>query len=217
MKQTTKELAAKAGAHIRNRLLSGVLVLVPLAITIFILWVCFDFITGFGRPLVRPWFGVKGDVPEYAVTFASAILMLLLIYVAGVATTHILGRRMIRLGQSLLLKLPVVKSIYSATRQVVDTFSTSSLGAAKCVVFVEFPRPGVLAPGFVTGNTEDPDGRTLYRVFVPAAVNPTSGFLLFLPKEQIQFTDISIEEGVKMLVSGGTIAPKQYHREPAPL
>jgi len=219
VKQSTKEIVSKVGAHLRTRLLSGILVLVPLAITLFILRVCFEFITGFGLPLVRPWFGEISEhgLTQYVVTLIAAALMLVLIYATGVITAHIVGRRLIRLGESLLLKLPVVKSIYSATRQVVDTFSAASLGSSRAVVFVEFPRPGALAPAFVTGITVDPDGKPLYRVFVPAAVNPTSGFLLFLPQEQLQFTDISVEDGVKMLVSGGTIAPKQYARVATPV
>lgn len=207
------ELAARIGRHIRNRMLSGVVVLVPLAITVLVLKLLYDFITAAGLPLVRPWLG---ELSPAMLSLIAAATMLIVVYVAGLVASFFTGRRLIEVGESLLLKLPVVKSIYSASRQVVDSFSASSLASFKAVVFVEFPQPGSRAMGFVTGTTKGPDGRTLYRVFVPAAVNPTSGFLLFLPESGVELTDIPIEAGVKMLVSAGVIAPDQYATLPRP-
>lgn len=213
MSSPQAELVAKVGRHVRNRILSGVMVLVPLAVTALILKLIYDFITAAGLPFVRPWLG---ELSPAMLSLIAAVLMLVLVYLAGLAASFFTGRRLIEFGESLLLRLPVVKSIYSASRQVVDSFSASSLASFKAVVLVEFPRPGSRAMGFVTGTTIDPDGRTLCRVFVPAAVNPTSGFLLFLPETDVEFTDIPIEAGVKMLVSGGVIAPDHYARPPRP-
>jgi len=132
-------------------------------------------------------------------------------------TTHFLGRRLIHLGEKVMLKLPIVRSVYSASKQVMDTFSNSTKAAFTATVLVSFPHPGARALGFVTGTILDPDGRKLYRIFVATTPNPTSGFLILLPEEEVTFTDISVEDGIKMIVSGGMLAPKQYQKRSGPL
>lgn len=213
MTHTKKNLNSRIETHVRNRLVSGVLVLVPLAITIFVLNLIFASLTAFVLPVLRPWLG---KMPEYALTSIALVATVLVIYLVGLITTHIIGRRLIQWGEAVLLKLPIVKSVYSASKQVVDTFSASTKAAFKAVVLVEFPRAGSLAVGFITGTILNPAGKSLYRVFVPTTPNPTSGFLVILPEEEMQFTDISIEDGVKMIVSGGMLAPKRYAIEEKP-
>lgn len=202
------------GKHVRTRFVSGLLVLIPLAITLFVLNLFFSFLTAFVRPLLRPW---TGNVPEYVVMLLALAITLALVYTVGVVTTYFAGRRMIHFGERLLLKLPIVRSVYAASKQVVETFSTSTKAAFQAVVFVDFPRRGSLAIGFVTGIIRNPDDKVMYRVFVATTPNPTSGFLLILPEEEVYFTNISVEEGVKMIVSGGMLAPERYQIEVAPL
>jgi len=120
------------------------------------------------------------------------------------------GRRLILFGERLLLRLPVVKTIYAASKQVVETFSSHQTTSFQAVVIVSFPRRESLAIGFITGTLFAPDNRKLYRVFIPTTPNPTSGFLLLMSPEDVQFTDIPIEEGIKMIVSGGMLAPEKY-------
>ena len=195
------------------RLMSGLLVLIPLAVTLFILNLFFSSLTSFVRPVMRPWLD---ELPEYILTLIALATTVLIIYIVGVITTHIIGRRMILWGEALLMKLPIVKSVYAASKQVVDTFSSSTKAAFKAVVLVEFPRRDSLAVGFITGTILNPEGRVLYRVFVATTPNPTSGFLVILPEEEVHFTDISVEDGIKMIVSGGMLAPLTYHIRPAP-
>lgn len=213
MSETDKDTTSQFGKHVRTRLVSGLLVLVPLAITVFILNFILSFLTSFVRPLVRPW---VGELPEYVLTLIALAATVVFVYLAGSITTLIVGRRAIYWGEQLLLRLPLVKSIYSASKQVVETFSSSTKAAFQAVVFMEFPRKGSLGVGFITGTILSPEGKTLYRVFVATTPNPTSGFLLLLPEEDIQFTDISVEDGVKMIVSGGMLAPRQYQICPRP-
>lgn len=200
-------------SHLRSRLVSGLLVLVPLAITLFILDLIVSFLTAFVLPLMRPWLG---ELHEYALTLIALLVTVLLVYAVGLVTTHIVGRRAIHWGERLLLRLPIVKSVYAASKQVVETFSSSTKAAFQAVVLVEFPRKGSLAIGFVTGAITDPDGQTLYRIFVATTPNPTSGFLILLPAADVRFTDISVEDGIKMIVSGGMLAPPSYQVRPAP-
>lgn len=211
---THKDLSSKIGKHVRTRLVSGVIVLIPLAITLFILNLFFSSLTSFVRPLMRPW---VGELPEYILTLIALIAAVLIIYTAGGIATHIIGRRLIHWGEALLMKLPIVKSVYAGSKQVVDTFSSSTKAAFKAVVLVEFPRRDSLAVGFITGTILNPEGKLLYRVFVATTPNPTSGFLIILPEEEVKFTDISVEDGIKMIVSGGMLAPLSYRLCPPPV
>lgn len=208
-----EESQSRIGKHIRTRIVSGLLALVPLAITLFILRVSFNFFTAFTRPLLRPWLGV---LPDFVIALIALLGTIIMIYLVGLITTHIVGRRLIHFGEKLLMRLPFVKSVYSASKQVVESISSSQRTSYQAVVLVEFPRRGCLALGFVTGTTYTPDHRALYRVFVATTPNPTSGFLLLLPADEVQFTDIAIEEGIKMMVSGGMVAPRNYQIRPIP-
>jgi len=210
---TDDRLSARIAKHVRNRLMSGVLVLIPLAVTLFVLNLLFSSLTSFVRPLLRLWLG---ELPEYVLMLIALATTVVGIYLVGFVTAHIVGRRLIHYGETLLLKLPIVKSVYSASKQVVDTFSFSKNGSFQAVVLVEFPRRGSLAVGFVTGTILSPEGKSLYRVFIATTPNPTSGFLIIFPEEEVQFTDIAIEDGIKMIVSGGMLAPQGYRLTPPP-
>ncbi|MEI6647396.1 MAG: DUF502 domain-containing protein [bacterium] len=195
-------------------MISGILVLIPLAITLFILNVILASLTAFVRPLLHPFLG---EIPENAITLIALCVTTLIIYFTGLVTNHLIGRRMISLGERVLMKMPIIKSVYSASKQVVDTFSSSTKAAFKAVAVVEFPRKGSLAVGFVTGSMTNPEGLLLYRVFIATTPNPTTGFLLILPAEEVQFTDITVEDGVKMIVSGGVLSPDSYQKRPPPV
>jgi uncharacterized membrane protein len=211
---TEKKADGKTGGHLKARMISGVLVLGPLVITLFILKFIFAALTAFVLPVLRPWLA---ELPESAMLVIATVAALLLIYLVGMFTAHFLGRRLIQMGESLMLKLPIVKSVYSASKQVMDTFSSSTKAAFTATVLVSFPHPGSLAVGFVTGTILDPNGRKIYRIFVATTPNPTSGFLILLPEEDVIFTDISVEDGIKMIVSGGMLAPKRYARRSPPV
>ncbi len=133
---------------------------------------------------------------------------MLFLYLVGLVTAFVVGRRLLTLGESIILRIPLIKSVYSLSKQVVDVFATSKSNAFRSVVVVEFPRPGLKAIGFVTGMMKDVDGKELTKVFVPTAPNPTTGFLELVPTEQVQATDMKVEDAFTMLVSGGVISPE---------
>lgn len=209
MPMTEKKVNNKSGGHLKKRMISGVLVLCPLVITLFILKLIFSALTAFVLPVIKG-LPVLKELPEGVLLIIAILVALLLIYLVGMFTTHLIGRRFIQMGETLMMKLPIVKSVYFASKQVMDTFSSSTKAAFTATVLVSFPHPGARAIGFVTGTILDPDGRLLYRIFVATTPNPTSGFLILLPKEDVTFTDISVEDGIKMVVSGGMLAPKSY-------
>lgn len=189
------------------RIVSGILVLIPILVTILLLNMLIKVFSGFVLPLVAPF---MGDLPQYAIFGLAVLGAALIVYFVGLITTHFVGKRLFGFGEALILKVPIVKTIYAASKQIVDVFAGDNRTAFKAVVMVKFPHPGSRALGFYTGSLLDEEGRQLYSVFIPTTPNPTSGFLLLFPAADVQFTDIPIEDGVKMIVSGGVIAPERY-------
>jgi len=190
------------------------LVLIPLAVTIFVLKLVFSTLEAVAMPFVRP---LLKTAPQFVLVLIVLVFMAVFVYLIGLIASHIVGQKVIRWGETVLLKLPLIKSVYTTSKQVVEIFSTNSAAAFKAVVMVTFPHPESLAMGFVAGTMLDPNGHLRYRIFVPTTPNPTSGFLVILPEAQITFTDIPVEDGIRMIVSGGMLAPAQYKIVPARL
>jgi uncharacterized membrane protein len=189
---------------LRSRLVSGILVLIPLGFTFLVLRFLYNATAGALAPLITRTFGT---LPEVLLMVLSVLALLVLVYLVGVVTAHMLGRRLLALGEALLRRIPLVKPIYSGVKQVIQTFSASDAQSFKRVVFIEYPRPGLKAVGFVTGETELPDGRRFYRVFLPSALTPTAGALEFVPVEAAEDAGLSVEEAMRMLISCGILAP----------
>lgn len=137
----------------------------------------------------------------------SLAIFILFIYGLGIFATHIIGRRLIAFGEKMIMWVPFLKTVYGVSKQVVTAFVDPNREAFKSVALVEFPQPGVKMIGFITGQIEDTQGQNCYKMFVPTSPNPTSGFFLIVRSEEIQHTTLSVEEGMKMIVSGGIVAP----------
>lgn len=178
---------------------------VPLFVTFVILRMIFNVFARNLRPLLK--ISERMDVPEYVVAGATVLIMILSLYAIGALASHVVGRRFISWVESLLGRIPVVKTLYSSTKTVVDMLSSSNRQAFKCVVSVDFPRPGMRAIGFMTGIFHDAENRRFAKIFVPTTPNPTSGFLFMMPWDDVHVVDIGIEEGLKMIISGGMISP----------
>lgn len=203
--------------HIRSRMLSGLLLLVPLAVTVFVVRAVFGLIATYISPMLTRFLG---DLPAFLVPVISLMVFLVFLYLVGVVTAFVVGRRLLALGEAIILRIPLIKSIYALTKQVVDVFSASKGAGFRSVAVVEFPRPGLKAVGFVTGRIRDADGQELVKVFIPTAPNPTTGFLELVPADQVQATDMRVEEAFTMLVSGGVISPERLvpaSGEPTPV
>ena len=204
---TDKKTGSAFIGHMRTRLVSGLLVLIPFAVTLFILKLLLSSITSCARPVMRP---LAGELPEYVLTGIAFVIAVLLIYLAGLIANYIIGIRLIHWFEALLLKMPIVKSVYSAVKHAVETFSSPTRTTFKGVALVDFPRKGSLAVGFITGTIFDPHGKTLYTVFISTTPNPTAGFVVILPEAEVHLTDISVEDGMKMIMSVGILSPPSY-------
>ncbi len=191
--------------HFRRTLISGLLLLFPVALTFIIVRFLFDFADGVLRPGIQ-WvieqFGIDWTLPGAGL--AAAVI---LIYVLGLLATLKLGRRVGDRVRDTVLRIPFVGTIYSANRQLVESFSGNGAKGFKRVVLAQFPKENTWSIGFLTGIA-DPDGlRKLVMVYVPTAPLPNSGFVVFVPPEDVVDTDLSVSDAMQLIFSGGIISP----------
>jgi len=185
---------------------SGIVALVPVAITVFALRFLFTFTAGILLPVLDP---ALADWPWVWKAALSLVVLLVGVYVLGEIATHVVGRRVLGLGEAVLLRVPFVKVVYRISKQVVSAFQGSGARAFQSVVFVAFPHPGMRAIGFVTSTITRADGSVWNTVFVPTTPNPTTGFLQVVPADDVVRTDFTVEEGVKMVMSLGVLVPER--------
>ena len=188
--------------HLKGRFITGLFVVVPIGITIFILKFLFNFADGILGSYLDSILTVLFDKQSY-IPGLGMLTGLVVIYLSGLLATNVIGTRIIRWGDALLARIPVVNSIYSSSKQLTQVFKEGKSSYRKAV-FVEWPRTGVRAVGFVTAEVER-DGEKLVVVYVPTMPNPTSGFALFFPESQVYDSGMTVEEAVKFVVSGGAM------------
>jgi uncharacterized membrane protein len=175
----------------RTRLASGLLVLVPLVVTIVVLRFVFTTTASILLPFIDP---AVEDWPWLWRAALSIGILVVSVYLLGELATNIAGRRLLEMGESVVLRVPFVKVIYSASKQVAAAFQGSHSKAFKSVVMVEFPRKDMHALGFLTSTFTRDDGSRLSSVFVPTTPNPTTGFLQVLPEKDVVRTGLTVEE-----------------------
>ena len=190
--------------HVRNTVLAGVLIMIPVAVT----YIIFKYLFDLFDPLLEPAFNQFTD--SY-VNGMGLVALFIIIYLVGLITTHVMGRRLIAIGHGAVDTIPVVRAVYRTTRQAIEVLSTVSHAAEghSSVVLVEFPGHGLRSIGLVTSKIEDQDGQTLLVVYVPTSPFPTSGFLVFLPPEKVTMTDLPVDDAIKLIVSAGILAPER--------
>jgi uncharacterized membrane protein len=194
--------------RLRTYFFAGLLVLIPLVVTIGILSWLFNLLDGFLGPYIYDWLG--RPMPGLGL-----IATLVLIFLIGVITTNIIGRRLMGAVDEALHRIPLVRSIYSMTKQMSDSIFQGRQVAFQQVVLVEYPRRGLFQIGFVTGMIEGPlqqelasrAGERMINVFIPASPNPMSGYLVIVPERDIQVLGLSVQDGLKMIISGGMAIP----------
>jgi uncharacterized membrane protein len=194
-------------ARIRGWFFTGLLVTAPVLLTVYITWAAIKLIDSQVSKLL-PGFetSILGSVPGVGLITGAVLITFI-----GAVAAGFLGRYIIRLGEGLLNRMPVVRSIYGATKQILETVISTQSDAFREVVLVEYPRKELWVIGFVTGNTKGEVANripeTMVNVFVPTTPNPTSGFLLFCPRQDVIFLKMTVEEAVKLVVSGGIVTP----------
>ncbi len=208
------EKKIKLARKFRNAFLTGLLIFLPLGTTIFVLNFLLDL---FKDPVTRLSFelGLSEESFFFGMETLLAALGLLLgvfgLTLLGFLSNYVLGRFFISTTERFLDKVPFLSTVYRSVKQIVETFGRENRAVFKAVVLIEYPRKDCWVLGFLTGDsssdTEDIAGKKLSNVFVPTTPNPTSGFLLLLPREDVHHLDMSVGDGMKMLISGGAVVP----------
>ncbi len=193
---------AKAALHIRRTMIEGVLLLVPIVITYLVLRWVWDFVDGVLRPTIETSTGIS--FPGLGVA-----ALLILIYLVGLTWDIDLGRRMLGSAQRFLMSLPIVRTIYAPAHQLIQSFSGSGPSGFKRVVVIEYPRAGTWMIGFLTSITTGKDGVRMGIVYVPTAPTPNSGWVAMLPIDEVFDTDLSVQEAMTMVLSGGIATPDE--------
>ncbi len=193
--------------HLRTKIFAGILVILPIGITFLVLKFVFNTLDGILDPLI-PDINISLFHRLYHLPGVGLVSFFILLYLIGLITTNVLGRKLISWGDRLFTAIPVVKNIYSASKQLTDAFSVTKRGSFRQAVFVEFPQEGNYVLGFVTNELADLKRQTKLAVFVPTAFVPPQGFLLFLPKEKTLPSQLTVEEAIKSIMSVGIVTPQ---------
>ena len=203
----------------RNMIVTGVIVAVPIVLSLWVAWYLYSRLTGWGLTLADSM-GLMSSLPPFwrtqIIRVLALIAVLAVLFFLGVLTKITLGRKVIAKAQSLLLKVPLVNFIYSTCKQIGDTIMSSKSGNMfQQVVLFEYPRKGCYAIGFMT-NENTPENSEAARllgkgdlisVFMPTTPNPTSGFLMLIPRDECIMLDMSVSDAMRMIVSCGAILP----------
>lgn len=200
-------------SRLRTLLVGGLLILAPTYLTIYVLLVLFRFMDGIFAPLIDRTLSAFLEEPGIHIPGLGILLTLLVILTLGWLSTGVVGRRIIESIEGLIRRIPIAKSVYGATKGVLEAVSRDQNEAFKRVVLVEYPRRGMYGIAFVTGTPAfwgGPVDEELTPVFVPTTPNPTSGFLLLVPERELIECAITVEEGVRMVVSGGILPPEAF-------
>ena len=171
----------------------------------------FHFFSTPGSTIVEIIFSDK--VPLYIPELAGFILTILFIYIIGILVSNVLGKRVYLWLEAILSRIPIVNAVYRTIKQITTSISAPERQAFKKVVFIEYPRKGIWTLTMVTGESTNKQGEKFYHIFVPTTPNPTSGYMLYIPQKDTQKTDLSIEEGLKIIISGGMLAPNKNQLE----
>ncbi len=206
-----KAIFMKLGSKIKAYFFTGILVTAPVAMTFYLAYKLITWIDVSVNRLIPPEFRPDNYLP-YSIPGLGVVLLILALILIGMFAAGFLGRFFLRLGEWIVYKVPFISSVYSLLKQVFQTFLSSKNDAFTKVVLLEYPRKGLWILGFVSSDTQgevkDKLGRELLNVFIPTTPNPTSGFLIFVPKEDTINVDMSVEEGIKFVISGGLVTPE---------
>ena len=189
-------------AFFKRITLAGLFAIVPLALTFYIIKIIIVFLDQLTAPIMAR---INLEIPGFGL-----ILTLLIIFALGIFVTNVLGRRLFSWGERLISSIPLVKNIYNTLKQITNAFSgATQTENYQRVIYIQYPRKELWTICFVTGESVDGSGEEYYHVFVPTTPNPTSGVFIIIPKKDAIEADLTIEEGLKAVISGGLLAPKQ--------
>jgi uncharacterized membrane protein len=195
---------------LRNIFLAGLLVIIPVSVPIILLSFLFTRLDRFFSPLLSTILGY--NVPGLGVSMTVITIILV-----GLIATNFIGKKLVGLGEQLFNKIPLVRNIYQIAKQFLETIAITDRNSFRQVVLVEYPRKGIYSLGFITCDdsweAQDCTRQDLVNVFIPITPNPTSGRLIIVPDQELIPLSMNVEDGIKMVVSGGAVVPKEQKKE----
>lgn len=203
--------------RLRTYFLTGLIIAGPIGITVWLSVQVIGFVDGMVTRLLPVKYHPETYLP-FSVPGLGIVIILVLLTLVGFLAANFAGRALLRLGERIVARMPVVRSIYGALKQIFETVLAQSSTSFREVVLVEYPRHGIWALGFVTSSTrgeiQNITADEVVNVFLPTTPNPTSGFLLFVPRRDLVTLAMPVEDGIKMVISGGLVTPPDV-RSPA--
>ncbi|MBQ7632786.1 MAG: DUF502 domain-containing protein [Alphaproteobacteria bacterium] len=205
------------GHRLKNYFFTGVIVAAPVAITIYMSYHLVIWINEITKRLIPQQWKI-GDFVPYAVPGLGLLILILTLLFIGMLTTGYIGKFFVRLWERVIKKMPVISSIYSLLKQIFETFLSQKSRSFNEVVVVEYPRKGLWSIAFISNNETggeivDATGQKLMSIFVPTTPNPTSGFLIFVPEKDVIKLNMSVEDGIKYVISCGIVTPDMKDNE----
>ena len=196
---------------IRGYFLTGIIVTAPVGLTFYVSFLFIGFIDAKVRNVIPVQYHYDNILP-FEIPGLGLLFVFIMLTFIGFLTAGLIGRYIIKLGERIIARLPIIRSVYGALKQIFESVLKTSSKSFREVVLIEYPRKGIWAIGFITGDTK---GEVQYNlkeeivnVFLPTTPNPTSGFLLFVPRKDLKVLNMNVEEGIKMVISGGIVTPK---------
>jgi len=198
---------------VRRNIVAGLLFLLPIAITYLVLRFLFNTIDGVIYPAIQQilmYFDPRlaRNLPRGT----GIVILLILVYFIGLLGSNILGKWVGKFIQRLFLRVPIVGVIYSTAKQLIESFSGEGTTGFKRVVMIEYPRTNCWAIGFLTNLANDENGEQMALVYIPTTPTPNSGWLAIVPIEDVYDTDLSVQEAMRMVLSGGTVSPQELKK-----
>jgi uncharacterized membrane protein len=190
--------------HLEKKFLTGLYIHIPLLVTFYVVNMVISSIDAFISPIIR---NITSELTGRALYIPGTgfILFVVIAYLTGVLASNYMGKKLLGYGETIVRKIPFVKVIYGSVKDMIDAFSSEKVKSFKEVVLIEFPFKGRYAVGFITNRIQPVEERHLCSVFVPTTPNPTSGYLIMVPEEELRPLDMSVEDAIKYIVSLGTL------------
>ena len=210
---------SKIYKRLRNDFFKGILISAPVFITFYVAWILIKFFDNKVTPIIGPLIPNNLNPSTYLpfeIPGVGLITVFIFFSFIGFLTTGLFGRAFSSLSEKILSKMPVLRNIYSGLKQLFEAILNKKSNSFREVVLIEYPRKGIWVMGFLTGNTEGEVQRitknSLINIFLPTTPNPTSGFLLFLPSKDVVRLSMTVEEGIKMIISAGMLTPSEKQK-----
>ena len=204
--------------RIRTLLLAGLVVWLPILVTVFVIRFIVDLMDG--TMALLPVEYQPDQLLGFHLPGVGLVVSLIVLIITGIVASNFFGKKLVKLGESILSRIPLVRSIYNAVKQVMETLFSSSSDAFRRVLLIEYPRKDSWSIGFQTGTgnkeVNEKTGQEMVTVFIPTTPNPTSGYLLLIPKQDAIELDMSIDEALKLVISLGVVNPNSIKQTTTP-